>query len=81
MAGSSRTSAGRLHRFNCRSGMKNVGAGLPAIAVCQSADESTGRASSQASQLPQLIAFQVNYAAHGDLRITSTKFIGLNPGS
>ncbi|MDP1335132.1 hypothetical protein Q6252_29225, partial [Klebsiella pneumoniae] len=39
---------------------------------------------SQASQLPQWfcgvykVVFQ---AAQGDLRITSTKFIGLNPGS
>jgi hypothetical protein len=34
-----------------------------------------------APPLPHLIGFQVNYAAQGDLRITSTKFIGLNPGS
>ena len=81
MAGSSQTSAERLPRFNCRNAVKNVGAGLPAIAKCQSTDESTDTASSQASQLPQLFVFQAHYAAHGDLRITSTKFIGLNPGS
>lgn len=28
-----------------------------------------------------LTAFQIGYAVQGDLRITSTKFIGLNPGS
>jgi hypothetical protein len=51
------------------------------MAVGQSIDAVTDTQQSGASPLPHLIAFQLRYANHGDLRITSTKFIGLNPGS
>ncbi|PRW73128.1 hypothetical protein C7A12_23230 [Pseudomonas fluorescens] len=39
--------------------MHNVGAGLPAIADCQALSLPTDTPSSQASQLPHLIAFQM----------------------
>ncbi len=75
MAGNSRTCVGRRRRS------KGVGGGLLPMAVGQSIDAVTDTQQSRASPLPQLIAFQLRYANHGDLRITSTKFIGLNPGS
>jgi hypothetical protein len=55
---------------------------LLANAVDQSVNLVTDTPPSRASPLSHLIAFQgSDYAAQGDLRITSTKFIGLNPGS